>query len=114
MLYFSYSAHLRLIDSRKNIGRTGQSMAESETHLDLSTHSEDIEQVDGYDDPFATIRWPRWLEMQAQTLQRFSRFERAIARREPKLAMLIAVEMQEMALEWQKEVCEWTNRKYSQ
>jgi hypothetical protein len=54
------------------------------------------------------------LEMQAQTLQRFSRFERAIARREPKLAMLIAVEMQEMALEWQKEVCEWTNRKYPQ
>jgi hypothetical protein len=114
MLYFSYSAHLRPGNSRQKTEGGQQGMDESATHLDLRTRSEDIEQVDGYDDPFATIRWPRWLEMQAQTLQRFSRFERAIARREPKLAMLIAVEMQEMALEWQKEVCEWTNRKYPQ
>src|SRR5258708_12493756 len=105
MLYFSYSAHLRPIDRRKNIRSTGQGMGESETHLDLRTHSEDIEQVDGYDDPFATIRWPRWLEMQALTLQRFSRFERAVAPRHPKLPMLIAVHIQQMALQCQKQAC---------
>lgn len=65
------------------------------------------EEGDGYEDPFATFSWQEWLSMQAQTMQRFARYQRAIERRQPRLALLIALEMQAMAQEWQKEAIEW-------
>ncbi len=66
-----------------------------------------MEEEDGYEDPFATFGWRHWQEMQAQTLQRFTRFQRAIERKQPRLAAMIALEMQQMALEWQREAAEW-------
>jgi hypothetical protein len=62
---------------------------------------------DGYDVPFATFTWITWQEMQAQTLQRFTRFQRAIERKRLQEAAEIAMEMQEMALLWQKEASAW-------
>lgn len=32
----------------------------------------------GYDAPFVTFTWAQWLKMQAQMLQGFSRFQRAV------------------------------------
>ncbi len=69
--------------------------------------AEALEEMDGYEDPFATFSWQEWLAMQTQTIQRFARFQRAIERRQPKLALFIALEMQSMILEWQKEAAEW-------
>ncbi len=61
----------------------------------------------GYDVPFATLTWERWLEMQARMLQCFMRFQRAIDQRQSRLALLIAMEMQEISTEMQKEACTW-------
>lgn len=61
----------------------------------------------GYDVPFTMFTWAAWLEMQTQTLQRFARFQRAIESRHIQEAAAIALEMQEMALEWQKEAASW-------
>ncbi|HET9920684.1 MAG TPA: hypothetical protein VFQ30_12625 [Ktedonobacteraceae bacterium] len=67
----------------------------------------DGEDDNGYDVPFGTFTWARWQEMQAQTLQRFTRFQRAIERKKPHEAALIALELQEMAAQWLKEACCW-------
>ena len=61
----------------------------------------------GLDDPFATFSWDHWQEIQMQALTNFSRFQRAITRHEFQLAMLIALEMQEIAADLQKEACCW-------
>lgn len=61
----------------------------------------------GYDMPFAMFTWATWLEMQTQTLQCFARFQRAIESRHIQEAAAVALEMQEMALEWQKEAASW-------
>jgi hypothetical protein len=65
------------------------------------------EEDNGYDVPFSMFTWATWLEMQAQTLQRFARFQRAIERRHTQEAAAVALEMQEMVLEWQKEAACW-------
>ena len=61
----------------------------------------------GYSVPFGTFTWTRWLEMQAQTIQYFSRFQRAIEHERIQEATEIALEMHEIALEWLKEACSW-------
>ncbi len=67
----------------------------------------EVEEEEGFEDPFASFGWARWLEMQAQTMQRFARFQRAIERRQPKLAMQVVLEMQQMTAEWLREAGEW-------
>ncbi|MGH2480537.1 MAG: hypothetical protein ACRDHW_12855 [Ktedonobacteraceae bacterium] len=62
------------------------------------------QEENGYDVPFAMFTWATWLEMQTQTMLRFARFQRAIESRHIQEAAAI---MQEMVLEWQKEVASW-------
>jgi hypothetical protein len=70
-----------------------------------------LEEDQGFDAPFATFTWARWQEMQAQTVQGFTRFQRAIDQRQPQVASLIALEMQQIVMELQKEVCTWIGLK---
>lgn len=60
-----------------------------------------------FDAPFSTFSWERWQEMQTQMLLGFGRFQRAIANRQPQLAAFIALEMQQVVMDMQKEVCSW-------
>jgi hypothetical protein len=62
---------------------------------------------DGYDVPFGTFTWAQWQQMQVETLQRFTQFQRAIERKEPDEAARIAFKMQEMGVAWLKEACSW-------
>jgi hypothetical protein len=45
--------------------------------------------------------------MQAETMQRFTQFQRAIERKEADEALQIVLKMQEMTLLWLKEACTW-------
>ena len=65
------------------------------------------QEENGYDVPFAMFTWATWLEMQTQTILRFARFQRAIESRHIQEAATIALEMQEMVLEWSKEAASW-------
>ena len=71
------------------------------------TQSTDIEDADGHEDPFATFSWGHWLAMQTKMILQFARFQRAISRRDGKLSLLIAFEMEEMVEQWKREACEW-------
>ena len=62
---------------------------------------------DGYNVPFGTFTWAQWQQMQAETMQRFTQFQRAIERKEPDEAARIAFKMQEMGVAWLKEACSW-------
>jgi len=70
----------------------------------------DVEEEMGYDAPFVTLTWARWLEMQATMLQGFTRYQRAIEQRQAQLAGLVVIEMQQVAIEMQKEACAWIGR----
>src|SRR5260221_14627389 len=63
----------------------------------------EVKEDSGYDVPFAMFTWARWCEMQAQTMQRFGRFQRAIEHKQPRLAVQIQLERQQMTIEWLKE-----------
>ncbi len=78
-----------------------------ENKVQLSHIPIDGEDDNGYDVPFGTFTWARWQEMQVETMQRFTRFQRAIERKRLQETAQIAIEMHEMALEWMKEVSEW-------
>lgn len=64
--------------------------------LDDVRHTLQSEEM-GYDAPFATLTWRYWLEMQTRAPQCFSRFLRAIEERHVDAALMVAMEMQEMA-----------------
>ncbi|MDQ2715099.1 MAG: hypothetical protein M3Z08_09350 [Chloroflexota bacterium] len=66
-----------------------------------------VEEEMGYDVPFTTLTWARWQELQVRTVQGFSRFQRAIERRQPLLAAFVALEIEELAIELHKEACAW-------
>jgi hypothetical protein len=66
-----------------------------------------LQEAAGYDAPFVTFTWARWQEMQADVLFSFNRFQRAIEQRQPQLAALVILEMQEIAAEMHKEVYAW-------
>ncbi len=61
----------------------------------------------GFDVPFATFTWTHWQEAQACMLLGFGRFQRAVSSRQFQLAALIALEMQQVVTDMQKEVCSW-------
>ncbi len=57
----------------------------------------------GFDAPFATFTWERWLEMEVLVVQGLARFQRAIERREVQVALFVVFELQEVMSEMQKE-----------
>ena len=61
----------------------------------------------GYDVPFTAFTWTQWLALQARMLACFARYQRAIDRRQPQLALLIILEMHEITAEMHKEACTW-------
>ncbi|HZS75021.1 MAG TPA: hypothetical protein VFA41_00280 [Ktedonobacteraceae bacterium] len=61
----------------------------------------------GYDAPFTTFTWEEWLEMQAQTIQCFTRFQRAIQQKQAKVATQVAQEMIEIGMAWLYEAAGW-------
>jgi len=66
-----------------------------------------VEEEQGYEAPFLTLTWARWLELQRKKLENFCRFQRAVDKQQPQLAAIIALEMQEMESELQREACAW-------
>ena len=66
-----------------------------------------VEEEQGYEAPFLTLTWARWLELQRKTLENFCRFQRAVDKQQPQLATIIALEMQEIVSELQREACAW-------
>lgn len=61
----------------------------------------------GYSEPFLTFTWEHWLSWQARLFQSLSSFQRAVQSQRPHQAALISLEIQELALEIQKEACAW-------
>ena len=59
----------------------------------------------GFDAPFVTFTWDHWQVMQARMVQGFTHFQRAVENRRPQAAAMIALEMQQMIMDLQKEVC---------
>jgi hypothetical protein len=70
-----------------------------------------IQEEQGFDAPFVTFTWAHWQDMQAQAVQNFTRFQRAISQQQPQLAALIALEMLQIAAELQKEAAAWISVK---
>jgi hypothetical protein len=66
-----------------------------------------VEEEQGYEAPFLTLTWARWQELQGRMLENFSRFQRAVDKQQPQLATIIALEMQEIVSELQREACAW-------
>lgn len=52
---------------------------------------------EGYDAPFATFTWRHWMESQARVNQCFSRFVRAVEEKQAAQALMIGLEVQEIA-----------------
>jgi hypothetical protein len=72
-----------------------------------------VEEEQGYEAPFLTLTWARWLELQRKMLEAFGRFHRAVDKEQPQLATIIALEMQEMVSELQREACAWVGEAWS-
>ena len=85
-------------------------MGENAMVLEEMQKAFDIEEEMGYDAPFVTLTWARWQELQVRTVQGLARFQRAIERGQLTLASFIALEIQELGVELQKEVCAWPRR----
>ena len=66
-----------------------------------------VEEEQSYEAPFLTLKWARWQELQRKMLENFCRFQRAVDKEQPQLATIIALEMQEMVSELQREACAW-------
>ena len=66
-----------------------------------------IQEEQGFDAPFVTFTWAHWQNIQAEVVQNFTRFQRAISQQQPQLAALIALEMLHIAAELQKEAAAW-------
>jgi hypothetical protein len=65
--------------------------------MSLENVRETLNEEQGYDAPFATFTWRYWLDAQARALQCFSRFVRAVEEHHPDHALMIGLEMQELA-----------------
>lgn len=51
----------------------------------------------GYDAPFGTFTWQHWLDAQARINQCFSRFVRAIEEKQITQALMVCLDVQEIA-----------------
>ncbi len=67
----------------------------------------DVIEDNGYDAPFVTFTWVRWIEMQAQMMQCSLRFQRAIEQRRFKIAMQVYEEMHYILAQWHHEAASW-------
>lgn len=65
--------------------------------MSLENVREALNEEQGYDAPFATFTWRYWLDAQTRAMQCFSRFVRAVEERHPDHALMIGLEMQEIA-----------------
>jgi hypothetical protein len=65
--------------------------------MSLESVRETMHEEQGYDAPFATFTWRHWMDLQARTVQCFSRFVRAVEERHPDHAIMIGLEIQEVA-----------------
>jgi hypothetical protein len=65
--------------------------------MSLESVRETMHEEQGYDAPFATFTWRYWLESQAHAMQCFSRFLRAVEEKRPDHAIMVGLEMQEIA-----------------
>lgn len=76
-------------------------MAETQESREVMTLKEVYEAgcpaEEGYDAPFATFTWRHWMTSQARLNQCFSRFVRAVEEKHAAQAMLIGLEVQEIA-----------------
>jgi hypothetical protein len=77
-----------------------ESLAEKATTLGIAEEQ-------GYDVPFATLRWEQWLEIQASMALRFTRFQRAIHYKQAKIAVLIAQEVIAAGMDLLDEASAW-------
>ncbi len=66
-----------------------------------------VEEEQGYEAPFLTLTWTHWQELQRKMHENFCRFQRAVDKEQPQLATIIALEMQEIVSELQREACAW-------
>jgi hypothetical protein len=64
------------------------------------------EEDQGYDVPFATFTWERWLQIQASTIQCFARFQRAVEQGHVIISHEVMRELQSVVLEMQGIVLE--------
>ena len=85
--------------------------AENTTSLTDIIEACGIQEEQGFDAPFVTFTWTHWQDIQAHTVQNFTRFQRAVAQQQPQLAALIALEMLQIAAELQKEAAAWISVK---
>lgn len=65
--------------------------------MSLESLREGMPEEEGYDVPFTTFTWRHWLATQARVQQCFSRFVRAVERKRADHAIMIGLEMQEIA-----------------
>ena len=65
--------------------------------MSLENVREALNEEQGYDAPFATFTWRYWMDAQARTMQCFTRFVRAVEEHHLDHAIMIGLEMQEMA-----------------
>src|SRR5258708_10045769 len=71
--------------------------------LDQVRKAKLLEEEMGFDVPFATFTWKYWLDLQARMNQGYSRYLRAIENRRTDQALLVTLEMMEMAADLLKE-----------
>lgn len=86
-------------------------MSEEPTTSEEFQATYDIIEEKGYDAPFVTFTWQHWQERQVQAFLAFTRFQRAIEHRQARLALFIALELQEICMEMQKEAGSWIGLK---
>ena len=79
--------------------------AENTTSLTDIKEACGIQEEQGFDAPFVTFTWAHWQDIQAQAVQNFTRFQRAISQQQPQLAALIALVMLQIAAELQEGSC---------
>ena len=65
--------------------------------MSLESIRETLHEEQGYDAPFATFTWRYWMDAQARAMQCFSRFVRAVEEHHHAHALMIGLEMQEIA-----------------
>ncbi|QBD75089.1 hypothetical protein EPA93_03400 [Ktedonosporobacter rubrisoli] len=66
-----------------------------------------VEEEVGYDAPFTTLSWTEWLELQIQMQLCLVRFQRCIAQRQIRQALLIVWEMRDLIELLQAEGSAW-------
>ena len=86
-------------------------MSEETVSVERIKSSCGVEEQMGFDAPFVTFTWAHWLEIQTRVVQCLTRYQRAIEQKEPLVALLIVLEMQQVGIDLHKEACTWVGVK---